>query len=295
MADERPDLARQVDAAQSILASPAAAEARRLERALAETNRAVARAMARLDPGAGAGALDVAGGAAIFAGVGGPLTGGRGWGLAGAVAAADLDAMEAHLCPRGPTSTQLELCPFADPSLSALVAERGYRVHEWQLVWVRAVPSEPLPPPPAELAVRRVRPGEEDVYFRVVLAGFLESEEVPPEAIALLRPTAFAERFELYLTLLGDEPIGGAALSWADGVAFVNGSGVRPAFRRRGAQGALIRARLDRARGLGCELASSTTLPGTASRRNMERRGFHVAYPKVLMLRDAPAAGAART
>jgi len=119
------------------------------------------------------------------------------------------------------------------------------------------------------------------------MAGFLETEDVPEHAIALLRPTAFAERHEMYLALLGAEPIGGAALSFADGVAFVNGSGVRPSFRRRGAQGALIRARLDRARELGCDLACSSTLPGTASRRNMERHGFHVAYPKILMLRDA--------
>ena len=60
---------------------------------------------------------------------------------------------------------------------------------------------------------------------------------------------------------------------------------MRPAFRRRGAQGALLRARLARARELGCRVASSSTLPGTASRRNMERAGFHVAYPKLVMLR----------
>lgn len=79
---------------------------------------------------------------------------------------------------------------------------------------------------------------------------------------------------------------GGAALAIADGVAFVNGSGVRPAYRRRGAQGALIRARLDRARELGCSLAASCTQPGTPSRRNMERHGFSVAYPKIVMLAD---------
>lgn len=43
--------------------------------------------------------------------------------------------------------------------------------------------------------------------------------------------------------------------------------------------------RLARARELGCEVAYSVTLPGTASRRNMERAGFRVAYPKVLMVK----------
>lgn len=279
------DLARQVDAAQSILTGAAAAEAKRIERALAACSCAVAEAMARRQPESGAGARQAAGGIAIFAGKGSPLTQGLAMGLGGPVSAADLDAMEAHLCPGGSGSKQLELCPYADPSLTALLAERGYRVHEWQLVWTRAVPREPMAPPPPELTLRRARPGEEDLFIRTMLAGFMESEEVPEEAIALLRPTAFAERHELIIAWLGEEPIGGATLSWADGVMF-GGSGVRPAFRRRGTQGALIRARLDRARELGCELACSNTLPGTASRRNMERHAYHVAYPKLLMLKD---------
>jgi len=279
-------LARQVDAAQSILGSAAAGEARRLERALAATNRAVADAMSRLDPASGAGAIDVAGGVAIFAGLGSPLTQGLAMGLDGPVTDADLDAMEAHVCPDGNGGKQLEVCPFADPSLPALLAARGYRVHEWQLVWSRAVPAEPMAPPPPELTVRRVLPLEAETYFRVVMAGFLETEDVPEHAIALLRPTARADGFESYLALLGDEPIGGAALSHAAGVAFVNGSGVRPSFRRLGAQGALIRARLRRAHELGCDVACSSTLPGTTSRRNMERHGFHVAYPKIVMLKD---------
>jgi len=38
---------------------------------------------------------------------------------------------------------------------------------------------------------------------------------------------------------------------------------------------------------LGFSLACSNTMPGTASRRNMERHGFAVAYPKVVMRIDA--------
>jgi GNAT superfamily N-acetyltransferase len=281
-----PDLARKVDAARSILETPAAGQARRLERALAGTCAAFAASMARLDPASRASSLETPAGVAIFAGVGSPLTQGLATGLAGPVAAADLDRLEAHVAPGGAGTPQLELSPFAHPSLSRLLAGRGYRVHEWQLVWVRTVPREPMAPPPPGIEVRRVRPGEEDAHLRAVLAGFLEVEDVPEEAVALLRPGAFAEGHELYLALVGGEPVGGASLSFAGGVALVNGSGVRPAFRGRGAQGALIRARLDRARELGCDVACSTTLPGTPSRRNMERHGFQVAYPKLLMLRD---------
>jgi GNAT superfamily N-acetyltransferase len=286
MTSPDPSLARALDAAQSILATDAATEAKRLELAFAECSREFAASMARLSPESGANASTIAGGLSVFAGAGSPLTQALAMGLCGPVTAADVDAMEAHLCPGGVGSNQLELCPFADPSLPALLAARGYRVHEWQLVWVRDVPREPQAPPPPELRVRRVAAGEEGLFFRVVMAGFLESEDVPAAALEMMRPVAFAARHELYLAWLGDEAIGGATLSWSDGVAFVAGSGVRPAFRRRGAQGALIRARLDRARELGCETACSATLPGTASRRNMERHGFHVAYPKLVMLRE---------
>lgn len=283
------DLARRVDAAQSILTSPAADQARRLETALGASCSDVARAMARLDPRSGAKAASIAGGLAIFAGAGSPLTQGLALGLHGPVTPGDLDAIEAHLCPGGVGSSQLEICPFVDPTLPALLADRGYRVHEWQLVWTRDLGVQIAAPsiaPDPRLYVRAARAGEEDTFLRAVLSGFLESDDVPEEAIALLRPSTHAERHESFLAFVDETPIGGGALAWVDDIAFISGSGVRPGFRRIGAQSALLRARLARAVELGCRVAYSATLPGTASRRNMERCGFHVAYPKLVMLKS---------
>jgi GNAT superfamily N-acetyltransferase len=280
-------LARAVDAAQSILTTPAADQARTLERAFAECGRAAAEAMARLEPTSGASARSVAGGLAIYAGVGSPCTQALGIGLAGPVTREDLDIIEAHLRPQGQGGVQIEICPFADPSLPLLLAERGYRVHEWQLAWTRSVAdaiTTPARAPEPALQVRPARPGEEEAALRAILAGFLESDDVPADAMAMMRPFAYAEGYEMFVALLDEELIGGATLCTFGNVAFVNGSGVRPAFRRRGAQGALLRARLARAQALGCELACSATQPGTASRRNMERHGFSVAYPKIAML-----------
>ena len=283
--DRSLELERRINAAQSILSTPAGAEAERLEWALAATCRAVADAMALRDPRSHAAAYVSGAGMAIFAGVGSPLTQGMAMGLRGPVTTDELDAVEACLGRYGGGLLQLEVCAFAHPSLHALLAERGYWINEWQLVWTRSVPAESLGPPAPQLVVRRVRKGEEELYCRVVLAGALETEDVPAEAIELILPMAFARDCELYLAWLDDEAIGGAALCFAGGVAFVNGSAVRPGFRRRGAHGSLIRARLDRARELGYSLACSNTMPGTASRRNMERHGFAVAYPKVVMRR----------
>lgn len=278
------NLARAVDAAQSILGSAAADEARRVERALAASARNVILAMAERDPSSSAGAREIAGGFALYGGAGNPLTQAMAIGMSCAVTPAELDAIEAILAPSGGTR-QLELTPYVDPSLPALLAVRGYRVHEWQLVWTRAIPDAPLAPPPEGVRITRATRDEGELACRVMLEGFLESAEVPDSALGLMRPLAWARDTELFIAWLGDEPIGAATVAWADGVVF-GGSAVRPAFRRRGAQGALIRARLDRAMQLHCTLACSNTLPGTASRRNMERAGYAVAYPKIVMLKD---------
>jgi GNAT superfamily N-acetyltransferase len=284
MESSSPSLADQIDAAQSILGSANALQAKLIEQALAETSRCIVEAMAKMDPTQGAKALRVAGGIALFAGDGSPITQALALGFDGPVSSEQLDQVERHLCPSGSGRKQLEVCPYADPSLPTLLAARGYRVNEWQLVWIREVPSEPMPSPPAHLAIRKVGAGEEDLFCRTLLAGFMESEDVPEDAIRLMRPLADAEGHELLMAWMGEEPIGAATLAWANGVMF-GGTGVRPAFRRRGTQQALIAARLNRARTLGCTLACSNTLPGTSSRRNMERLGYRVAYPKIAMLR----------
>lgn len=124
MSDRAHDLSQQVTAAQSILATPAAAEAARIEWAQAATCRAIAEAMAALDPASGASVRETAAGMAVFAGAGSPLTQGLAMGLRGPIDDGELDAVEAHLRPSGVGPYQLELCPFADPGLVALCAAR---------------------------------------------------------------------------------------------------------------------------------------------------------------------------
>src|SRR5207245_1713861 len=80
--------------------TPAAVEARRIERALAACSREFAVAMAERDPASGAGTIEAAGGTVIFAGEGSPVTQGLAMGLGGPVSAADVDAVEAWLRPR---------------------------------------------------------------------------------------------------------------------------------------------------------------------------------------------------
>jgi hypothetical protein len=209
-------------------------------------------------------------------------------GVRGPVQADELDAIEAHLASPLDGLSQIEVCAFADASLHRLLAERAYRTKEWQLVWTRRVSDPLLPRVQSELEVRRVLPGQEELYCRVLLAGALEAEDLPRAVIDPILPMAFARDHEFYLAWLGNEPIGGATLAVANGIAFFNGSAVRRVFRCRGVHDALIRARLDRARELRLSLSVSSTMPGTAAGRNMARHGFAVAYPKIVMVTGSP-------
>jgi GNAT superfamily N-acetyltransferase len=66
-----------------------------------------------------------------------------------------------------------------------------------------------------------------------------------------------------------------------DGVALLGGASTRPAHRRKGAQLALLGARLAAARRHGCDLAMMAARPGSASQRNAERHGFRIAYTRI--------------
>lgn len=68
-------------------------------------------------------------------------------------------------------------------------------------------------------------------------------------------------------------------------VALFTGDAILKPARRQGWQARLIRERLAAAQRLGCQLASTTVLPGSASHRNYERAGFQLIYMRVNVMR----------
>ncbi|MBP7866308.1 MAG: hypothetical protein KA419_10190 [Acidobacteria bacterium] len=273
-----PSLARTLDTIQAERNQAWRDTAVRLEQAQAAQNRACCLATP------GGSCMELKGGFAFFMGPGHPLSQALAMGLAGPLAAEDVDRVEAHL-RQGGGVPQFELCPLADPGLFAELAGRGYRVQEFQLGWARPLGPDPIPPaPPAGLEVRRVEDGE--AFLRVVMGGFMETdaEAVPPELVDAFRTTTRAPGVQLWGAFDGETLLGGGTLFLHQGTAVLSGAGVPPRYRRRGVQGALIRARLDGAVAAGCDLAGSGTAPGSPSQRNMERHGFRVAYPKVVLL-----------
>lgn len=243
--------------------------ARRLEHAQALQNE-------RFNQASGGRSLPVGGGFAHFRGEAHPLN--QALGLVEPVTEADLAAVEAFLG----APTVLELSPAADPSLWPLLAGRGYRLQQFQQLWVRSLPSAEGPVWAPQ--VRMAEAAEADLYNRIVCAGFMERNDWrdldPPFKVSFEVPEAWG-----FLAFVDGEAAGGGMLGIVEGVALLSGDGVIPRFRGRSLQKALVQARLAFAVARGCELACSSTAPGTASQRSYEATGFHAAYPKVEMAR----------
>ena len=79
----------------------------------------------------------------------------------------------------------------------------------------------------------------------------------------------------------GTRPVAIGALAVFEGLGYLNSAATAESDRQRGAQSALIAARIAKARELGCAaLAVETLTMLEHSLRNLERAGFRVAYEK---------------
>ena len=225
--------------------------------------------------------LERAGGCAIFVGADSPLTQAVGVGLNGPVAERDLDEIECFFRSRG-ARVSMDVCPLADPGLLAALAGRGYRATEFNNVLAKPLAGAEIAFTPR---VRRITPVEGDLWAHTVGHGFFEQEELTTGELNVGRAIFAMPGAICHLAVSANgEPAGAAALAIRDGLAALFADSVIPRFRRAGLHRELIAARLNEALAQGCDLATASTLPGSASQRNYEREGFVVLYTKVTML-----------
>jgi GNAT superfamily N-acetyltransferase len=268
-----------------------AALSRRLERAEARANAAMVEARAERSPASGAAWIDVAGTWAMFDGVGSPITQTFGLGLFAPATDPDLDRIEAFFAERGERQVMHEVSPMADPTLLAMLPARGYRPMELSTVLHRptGAPGDDASRAEREVRVRLLEPGEESAWADVSARGW----EAPPALDAMIREFALlnAERHDAvcFAAEIDGAMIATGSLVVHEGVAVLAGASTLPAFRGRGAQTALLAARLRHAAALGADLAAMAALPGSTSQQNAERRGFRVAYTRIKWGRTPPA------
>lgn len=261
---------------------------RRLERAEGASSARFVEARALVDPPRGATWLDVDGVWAMFDGAGSPLTQTFGLGLEREVTPATLDAIERFFQSRG-ASVDHEMSPLALGEPLALLHGRGYAPIELTAVMWRALDTADAEAGDAvESSATRTTPtvdaveaDEAPAWARTAAEGWSEDPDLVPFVLELSEvyartagATCFAARIEGQMAATG-------VLAIHDGVALLAGASTRPAFRRRGAQNALLAARLRHARAAGCDIAMICARPGSDSQRNAERRGFRVAYTRI--------------
>ena len=124
--------------------------------------------------------------------------------------------------------------------------------------------------------VREVGPGEAELFADVLLRGHGVPDEVPRSHIA-----RWAEGPTSRLFVAEVDGVAAAAGVLVLGeVANLANASTLPAFRGRGLQSALIRARIAAAAAAGADLVCSGASWDSQSQRNLERAGLRIAYTK---------------
>ena len=222
----------------------------------------------------GDGAIERAGVRAIYHGPDSPLTQTFGLGIHEPATDAVLNELERFFHVRGAAANH-EVSPLAGVELAQALIARGYRPIEYTSVMFR--PVEPLAKTNPAIDVHRVPPGAEREWAEVSAAGWEMAADFFLEFGVLIAQAPGA--VPLIATLDGT-PIATACLRCEAGVALFAGASTVPAHRNRGAQRALLEARMNHASAVGCDLAMMCASPGSASQRNAERQGFRIAYTR---------------
>ncbi len=205
---------------------------------------------------------------------------------------AALAALETAYAQRG-LGTEIDLCPHADAALLALLARRGYAVNAFSNTYARTLD---------DIATANARGHDVEIlhgdaadalFVDASVEGFsVQATQRPRELlVALARIARAREDTSLFVARVDGHVAGSAGLSVADtplgpiGELYI--ASTLPAWRGRGVQAALLRARLAAARAAGCALAVVMARAGNTSARNTERAGFHLAFTKATFARPA--------
>lgn len=255
----------------------------KLERTEARANVDFVETRARLDPAYGAEWIEVGGAYAMFDGVESPLTQTFGLGLFEETTEEHLDEIEAFFS-KYDAPVFHEISPMADPSLLELLNKRGYRPVELTTVMYRTLDtySANAFTQNSAISTRVISPDEVDVWARTSADGWAtENEGLADFMFSFGRVGAQCKGAFPYLCELNGKPISTGALLIYDDICLLAGASTIPEGRNRGAQTALLSARLRHATENGCTLAMMAASPGSQSQRNAQKNGFEIAYTRI--------------
>ncbi len=177
----------------------------------------------------------------------------------------------------------LQLGPAGrQPEVGALLRDHG--IERYRRAWDKFVRSaaQDAPAIATDLEIRPARRADADSCGRLLADVFQTGEA----SVALFAALIDKPRWHVLVACAPGEPtrrpVAVAGLFTHGELAHLAFAATLPAFRRRGAQGALMVRRIREAGALGCRLLTTETgepLPGepTSSRDNMVRCGFRIA------------------
>ena len=257
--------------------------AQRIEAIEASVSEACIEAMLAAYPSSGAVTEEIGGGRSFFFGPMSPLSQAVGVGMRGPVSKEEFDRLEEFFFLRG-SPVAISLCPHAHASVLERLADRRYRITQFEHTLVRELNGREafIAPPPS--LIRPALASEAALWARTAMEGFQAGASGFEGFEGLFAIMFSAPRTTALLAWQDGRAVGGAAVSICAGEsAMFFSDSTLPDFRRRGVQSGLIEARLQLAGAAGCRLAVACAGPGTTSQRNYERAGFRVAYTKAIL------------
>ncbi len=224
-----------------------------------------------------------------------------GMGFDGVVDGRETDELVAWFVERG-IEPRVELCPYADESLTRRLAERGFVPRTFENVLFRDLSADEVVFAPYALErsieIRRVVATEEAevrAYSRAVIAGFLPpGAEISEESLDTSARVLRHARTVAFAAWADGQIVGGGAMEIAGEVCALFGMSTVHTHRRMGVQGAVIAARLNHAAACGAKFATIGSKPGIATERTSRRFGFQLAYTKVHVVRPGEGADGKR-
>ncbi len=252
------------------------------EKTEARYNAEFLRSRLKMFPDSRAEWIEVEGTYAMFDGVESPLTQTFGLGLFEKLSLKTLEKLE-EFYQQFSAPIFHEVSPMADSSHMEILSQRGYQPVELTSILYQSLLKKDSPHPliNPEITTQNMREGEEKLWALTSAQGW--STEAPglDEIIYEFAQIACQGRGVFsFFAYLNDKPIATGMLFIDHGIALLAGDSTIAEGRHRGAQNALVDARLNYAKDHGCSIAMMAASPGSQSQRNAEKQGFSLAYTR---------------
>jgi hypothetical protein len=246
----------------------------RIERVMARNLHDYMTALLVDAPEIGAASIEVAGGVAAYSGAGSPLSTVKG--TMPGLSYQDLQTIESFFREHGSRMVTIELAPWPHGDVPDLLRRCEYVPTDTEDIMVAHEAS-------GEGPIHSVETLPADDWSRLMLAG---DDGYDPAMRQLIAAAARLPNVHNFAVADGSRYVAGAQAVLYDGLAIFGNDETMPEARRRGAQTALIAARL--AALPSGVVAVAEVAPGSTSERNYFRSGFTLAYTRQHYSRSLP-------